>query len=352
MKNLVGVLMLFVLLVTMSCPVFAEENVSDAISVITADVSGESLLDDIEERFDAKEDTAHDESVYEGIQVETQNEEVARESENAVNHATSSENPILNLFALSVEVIQTEAQIVPSELILNVFSENDIWLQSNAYCVEAAGTYDFVFPVPEYQEGTKFKVVATAGAEYVRHNGQQYALGEYFTVSTEGSVDENGTVVIPEDAKVSVCPLNSDTWKIKAENFVNEKGTKSDTPYLVWVSKKNYKVSVFLESDEGWECIKDFGCSIGAPNTPTVTGEFKYHQYQPKWYYSGYYVGPVMRFYRGYAIHSTLIKNDGTDYDGRIGMQISLGCVRVRPEDINWLVYYIPMNTKIYVTNE
>ena len=58
-----------------------------------------------------------------------------------------------------------------------------------------------------------------------------------------------------------------------------------------------------------------------------------------------------MRFYKGYAIHSTLLRYDGSDYDGRVGKQISHGCVRVKPENINWMVSMIPLYTKIYITN-
>ena len=57
-----------------------------------------------------------------------------------------------------------------------------------------------------------------------------------------------------------------------------------------------------------------------------------------------------MRFRGGYAIHSTLIKYDGTPYDNRVGMKISHGCIRLRPEDINWLASITPLGTRIYIT--
>ena len=57
-----------------------------------------------------------------------------------------------------------------------------------------------------------------------------------------------------------------------------------------------------------------------------------------------------MRFYRGYALHSTLVNDDGTDRDARVGKMISHGCVRLRPDDIKWLSETIPLDTKVYVT--
>ena len=57
-----------------------------------------------------------------------------------------------------------------------------------------------------------------------------------------------------------------------------------------------------------------------------------------------------MRFYKGYAMHSTLVRYDGTDYDPRLGMMISHGCIRMKPADIQYLWDTIPLYTKVYVT--
>ncbi len=136
------------------------------------------------------------------------------------------------------------------------------------------------------------------------------------------------------------------------EEFVNSKGIESRTPYLVWVSKKNFKVTVFTGSKNNWKAEKTFKCSIGAPSTPTITGQYEYFSKESRWTYPTYYVGPIMRFYKGYALHSTLLRYNGTSADGRLGMKISHGCVRLAPSDIQWMVDMVPLHTKIYVTNE
>jgi len=138
--------------------------------------------------------------------------------------------------------------------------------------------------------------------------------------------------------------------KNEKEEFVNSRGVSSRTDYLVWVDKSDYKVNVFLGEKGNWKFVRSFDCAIGAPSSPTVEGSFEYHAYHSRWSYSSYYCGPIMRFYRGYAIHSTLIRYNGTPYDNRVGMKISHGCVRVRPEGIQWLVDYIPLYTRILVT--
>ncbi len=133
-------------------------------------------------------------------------------------------------------------------------------------------------------------------------------------------------------------------------NYVNSKGLSSQTDYLIWVSKSDYTVRVYLGSQGNWNEIKSFTCAIGAPKTPTCEGTYRYYQSQPKWDYGSYYVGPIMRFNGGYAIHSTLMYYSGVPKDNRVGMKLSLGCVRLRPEDINWLFYYVPLYTTIHIT--
>lgn len=130
---------------------------------------------------------------------------------------------------------------------------------------------------------------------------------------------------------------------------VNKAGIASKTNYLIWVSKSEYTVRVYKGSKGRWVPVRTAPCAIGAPSTPTVTGQFTYFS-KERWDYSGYYVGPVMRFYNGYALHSTLLNYDGTEYDGRVGVKISHGCVRLHPADINWMASNIPYGTKIYIT--
>lgn len=131
---------------------------------------------------------------------------------------------------------------------------------------------------------------------------------------------------------------------------VNQEGIGSKTNYLVWVSKHEYKVRVYEGQQYQWTPIAEFPCAIGAPDTPTITGQFDYISRETVWDYGYYYVGPIMRFYNGYALHSTLLYYDGTEYDGRVGVQISHGCVRLHPEDIDWMVYNIPLYSRIWVT--
>lgn len=138
--------------------------------------------------------------------------------------------------------------------------------------------------------------------------------------------------------------------ELLSEKFVNSKDLPSETQYLIWVNKAKYTVYVFLGKNGGWRQIYSCKCAIGASDSPTVTGVFKYFSRESRWTYDDFYVGPIMRFYGGYAIHSTLLKFDGTDYNNAVGIKTSHGCVRVRPDNINWLVSYVPLKTTVFVS--
>ncbi len=263
--------------------------------------------------------------------------------------SVSAERLIADDFDLHVNIPDTES-FSNATIQFNLFTEGNTWISNKSLEVSKPGTYIIKFPV-RYQIGIKFKIMATAGVSEFDYYGSKFKIYESCLVETYAYRDENDELHICDDSYIVVKPTAA-TYEYKVEKIVNDKKIASDTDYLIWVSKKNFKVNVFCNNFGSWKYVKDIPCSIGAVNTPTVTGEFVYHQQQPKWQYDGYYVGPIMRFYKGYAIHTTLINNNGTDRDARVGKMISHGCVRVRPNDMRWLIDYIPLNTKVYVTDE
>lgn len=131
---------------------------------------------------------------------------------------------------------------------------------------------------------------------------------------------------------------------------VNRNGISSDTSYLVWISKHEFKVRVYTGSQYQWELAKEFPCAIGAPGSETITGTFKYQYRMARWEYNTYYVGPALVFYGNYAMHSTLLNYGGGEYDGTVGAKISHGCVRLHPQDINWIDCYVPVKSTVYIT--
>lgn len=130
---------------------------------------------------------------------------------------------------------------------------------------------------------------------------------------------------------------------------VNRNGITSRTNYLIWVSKHEYKVRVYEGRQYNWKLLKEYPCALGAWDTPTITGQFEIIE-RTQWDYGTYYVGPVLRFYNGYALHSTLLYYGGGEYDGRVGVNISHGCIRLHPGDINWIAKTVPFKTRVYIT--
>lgn len=134
------------------------------------------------------------------------------------------------------------------------------------------------------------------------------------------------------------------------ESRINQSGLSSKTDYLIWVNKEKFRLSVFEGYKGNWKHIKDFTVGIGASNSETITGVFEYTYPVSMWPYTSYYVGPVMVFHGNYAIHSTFLNYDGTPYDNTVGAKVSHGCVRCQAKYINWLRDYIPVGTRIYIT--
>ncbi len=131
--------------------------------------------------------------------------------------------------------------------------------------------------------------------------------------------------------------------------FVRTMGYTSQTDYLIWVHLERQKVNVFIKKDGQWCIEKVFPCASGANETPTVTGVFSYYARQNRWTYADYYVGPIMVFSGNYALHSVLMRYNGSVYDGTVGRPASHGCVRLRQEDMFWLQDYIPLHTTVVV---
>ncbi|MBQ7793953.1 MAG: L,D-transpeptidase [Clostridia bacterium] len=214
------------------------------------------------------------------------------------------------------------------------------------------------FTVPQYYTGEKFYLIPVEGADGVSYYDKEYLIHSPIEIGTYASLDEQGATVIgnsfdlgltPEYVTIDSAPDSEYARLVEAQ--MNASGIDSRTNYLIWISKKDFSVNVFKGSQGVWDFVTCFSCSIGKPTTPTIEGVFEYFAYQDIWKYADYYCAPIMRFApKGYAMHSTLVRYNGTPYDGRLGMKISHGCVRIAPENIRWLADNMPLHTRVYIT--
>ena len=123
----------------------------------------------------------------------------------------------------------------------------------------------------------------------------------------------------------------------------------SSTPYLILVNRSTHKVGVFRGWQGSWQNVFYWDCSDGAPSTPTVEGTFTVG-------IRGYYFDSgasrcywYTQFRGNYLFHSVLYNKNGTLRDGRLGMPLSHGCVRLDINNAKWIYDNIPSGTTVVV---
>ena len=126
----------------------------------------------------------------------------------------------------------------------------------------------------------------------------------------------------------------------------------SNTNYYIRVSKKARRVYVLKGKKYNWKLIKKYRCSIGAPSTPTPVGKFKVtskvlHFGESKgytcWYATGF-IGVQ------YLFHSVVCyRGTKRPSDGRLGMAISHGCIRMRLKNAKWIYDNVPVRSKVVI---
>ena len=123
----------------------------------------------------------------------------------------------------------------------------------------------------------------------------------------------------------------------------------SATNYLIAVDTITCRTGIYTGSSGHWTLQYYWLCGPGKPTTPTVKGQYAV---QAKGYvfghgYSCYY---YTQFYGDYLFHS--IKYDQGTFnvqDGRLGMGVSEGCVRLAIENAKWIYDNIPRGTKVVI---
>lgn len=137
---------------------------------------------------------------------------------------------------------------------------------------------------------------------------------------------------------------------VKLTNEINAKGYKSTSNYFIFVHLASFTVNVFVKKNGKWENVKSYLCTIGKPSTPTIKGDFKvgikgYVFGINKGYKCYYYT----QFKGNYLFHSIIYNLNDTVRDGRLGMQLSDGCIRLAKENAKWIWDNIPTGTSVHI---
>lgn len=123
----------------------------------------------------------------------------------------------------------------------------------------------------------------------------------------------------------------------------------SSTDYLLLVDTNTCKTGVFTRSGNAWEYLCYWPCSPGAPSSPTVKGVFTVQAKGYSFYAFGSLQYYYTQFYGDYLFHSITYNPDGSVQDGRLGMQLSHGCVRLEISQAKWIYDNIPAGTTVVI---
>ena len=161
-------------------------------------------------------------------------------------------------------------------------------------------------------------------------------------------------VLVPKGNEAPGGTANTLFKRNKTQNdmIVRAQEYYSATDWLILTNVTTHMVGVFQWNGASWVLYKEYLTSTGAPWSPTVEGEFIVQAKIPFFGTSTYRCWYATQFWGDYLFHSVLYNVADGPYvvqDGRLGMAISHGCVRMRLEDAKWIYDNIPSGTKVVV---
>ena len=125
---------------------------------------------------------------------------------------------------------------------------------------------------------------------------------------------------------------------------------KSDTSWLILVDKSSCRVGIFEGFQHGWRLRQYWRCTPGASSTPTIGGTFTVSDRGYSFGTDDYTCYYWTRFRGNYLFHSVLYyPGTKTVKDGRLGMRLSHGCVRLYTANAKWIYDKMPRGTKVIV---
>ena len=144
---------------------------------------------------------------------------------------------------------------------------------------------------------------------------------------------------------------NGSEQRMKFAMAAKAQGQSSSTKWLILVDTHKNRVCVLKGKKGQWNVHKFFKCSCGAPGSRTVRGKFVIQNRglsfgEDKGYSCWYWT----QFHGNYLFHSVLY-NPGSQrslQDGRLGMNLSHGCVRLSLGNAKWINRNIPRGTKVW----
>ena len=126
----------------------------------------------------------------------------------------------------------------------------------------------------------------------------------------------------------------------------------SPSQYLILVDRSRHQVGIFSGSKGRWGEVDYFLCGDGKASTPTVEGLFHIVNKKPYFDSGSARCWYATRIYKGYLFHSVLYTQTSTPSrikDGRLGVGVSHGCVRLDINKAKWIYDNIPIGTTVVI---
>ena len=186
-----------------------------------------------------------------------------------------------------------------------------------------------------------------------RSGGLQFtnvASGKVMTAAGKGGSGSNVSSNNNSNAATQRWTLSASSYR--GDSVVNRARSiignlSSDTSYFIAVDLTNSRTLVFRGSAGNWSLDKNWVVSTGAPDTPTVVGDYTI-QSRGYSFGDGYTCYYWTQFYGDFLFHSILY-DEGTFnvQDGRLGYSISHGCVRMNIDHAEWIYDNVPQGTHV-----
>lgn len=141
---------------------------------------------------------------------------------------------------------------------------------------------------------------------------------------------------------------SSGAWEPNADPMYRKaQGYSSNTNWLILCDTTRNQVCIYWGSKGNWRLQKNWTCTTGAWDTPTVLGQYtvgaKGHVFG-----SGFSCYYYTQSCGNYLFHSvTYYQNTFNIMDGRLGVNLSHGCVRLQIDNAKWIYDNIPSGTKV-----
>lgn len=146
--------------------------------------------------------------------------------------------------------------------------------------------------------------------------------------------------------------LNYEKFNTNMTEFVNDNKIASPSNYLIITSIIERSTYIYEKGPNMWILLYRWSCTVGKPSTPTIKGQFAVGVKYPAITSEGSKVSAkyATQIEGEYYYHSILYDLTGQYViDGRLGVAISHGCIRLATENAKWIFDNAPQGTTVVI---